>query len=145
MAMFTTTKAQIYAVREHVTSNGKSLWFASFGILSGRKTGEDDQGRAVYKNDKPLYKSARITGKKAIEFLKACDERSFAEILVKQYTYTKGEGDDRKYVEAMEILTASEYIPKAGEEMYEVDSAIVEMTMASAQNSADDLPDEEAA
>jgi hypothetical protein len=106
MAMFTEARAMIFGTREHKNKNGKTVLFANFSVLSGRKTGEDENGDPIYENDKPFNKSAVVVGKDAQKFLRNCEERSFAKILLKQYTYSVGEGKEQEWKEAIEILTA---------------------------------------
>jgi nitrogen regulatory protein PII len=149
MAMFTNARAMIFGVRSHKSEKtGKTTWFASFSVLSGKKTGDDEKGNAVYKNDKPYHKSAVIRGKKAQEFLSNCEERSFAKLLVKQYTYSVGEGEDQEWREAVEILKAEEYVPEASESDVAVDPETAKRILKQlekAAKTAEELPEEDEA
>jgi hypothetical protein len=149
MAMFTNAKAMIFGVRSHKNEKtGKTIYFASFSVLSGRKTGDDESGNAVYKNDKPYHKSAIIRGKKAQEFLNNCDERSFAKLLLKQYTYSVGEGEEQEWREAIEILKAEEYVPEASESDAAIDTETAKRILKQLETVAkttDELPEEDEA
>jgi hypothetical protein len=96
----------ICGTREHKNQKGKTVLCANFSVLSGRKTGEDETGDPIYENDKPYNKSAVVVGKDAQKFLADCEERTFVKLLLKQYTYSVGEGKEQEWKEAIEILTA---------------------------------------
>lgn len=113
MALFIRDQiSQVYGLREVKGKDNKERVYANLGFLSSSKV----QGTEDYAKDEPLYISALVKGKSAIELLKKTEAKSLISTTVKVYTYSVEKNGVKEQRTAWEILTAIPYIPKAKKE-----------------------------